>query len=91
MRKGSRLSQSGPDRAPNKKSLDDNLSQIELLTEKEIAHSGKFSKAHVRNLIASGELPSLLVGRCRRVRLADYLRYLERRQKDNKSDLPEGR
>jgi excisionase family DNA binding protein len=63
---------------------------IEALTVEEIAAAGKISRAHVRNLIANGDLPSFTVGRCRRVLLADYLAFLERLKEENKRSLQEG-
>ena len=82
--------QNGPGGEPSNKLLHDNRHDIEALTVEDISRSGKFSPAHVRNLIARGELPSFSVGRCRRVLLADYLAYLERLKQESKRTLTGG-
>lgn len=83
-------SQKAPRNQPGKSSPKDSQLGIEALTVEEIARSGKFSLAHVRNLIANGEIPSFTVGRCRRVMLVDYLAFVERLKHENKHGLPEG-
>lgn len=43
----------------------------------EIAQMLNVSKAHIYNLIASGELPSVMVGQSKRVRPEDLETYIE--------------
>jgi hypothetical protein len=63
--------------------------QIVGLTIKQICRAGNYSRAHLNKQIASGSLPSYLVGRCRRVLLSDYLAYLERLKEENQRSLTE--
>lgn len=45
-------------------------------TVQQIADRANVSKNHVANLITSGELPSVTIGRSRRILEADWLAYL---------------
>lgn len=56
------------------------------LTIKQICRAGPYSRAHAQELISSSKLPSFLVGRCRRVLLADYLAYVERLKAEQAQD-----
>jgi len=64
--------------------------EIVGLTIKQICRAGNYSRAHLHKQIASGNLPSYLIGRCRRILLSDYLAYLERLKQESKRSLPEG-
>ncbi|MEU4214017.1 helix-turn-helix domain-containing protein [Actinoplanes sp. NPDC026623] len=48
-----------------------------MLTVKEAAAQLKLSPSYAKKLIASGELPSVKVGRCRRVRTTDLGAYVD--------------
>ena len=48
-----------------------------MLTVKETASRLKISPSHAKRLIATGEVPSVKVGRCRRVRLTDLGAYID--------------
>lgn len=48
-----------------------------MLTVGETADRLKISKSYAKKLIASGDLPSVKVGRCRRVRLGDLGAYVD--------------
>lgn len=66
--------------------------KVVSLTIKQICRAGPYSRAHVHKLISSGKLPSFLVGRCRRVMLADYLTYIDRlKAEQSHKSLKEGR
>lgn len=47
-----------------------------MLTVEEAATSLRLSKSYVKKLIAAGKMPSVKVGRCRRVRLRDLGAYV---------------
>jgi excisionase family DNA binding protein len=51
--------------------------EYEFLTVQEIARSVKLHPQTVRNRIAAGTLPAVRIGRCVRVRRADFDRFLE--------------
>jgi hypothetical protein len=60
---------------------------IQLLTIKELVWADKSSEGHIRNLIASGELPSYKSGDLVRVLLPDYLAYLNRRKEEQRRKI----
>ena len=47
-----------------------------MLTVLETAEVLKVSKSHVKKLIAAGTVPSVKVGRCRRVRMSDLREHI---------------
>jgi excisionase family DNA binding protein len=47
-----------------------------MLTIPETAERLKLSKSYTKKLIASGTVPSVTIGRCRRVRLSDLGAYV---------------
>lgn len=47
-----------------------------MLTVPETALVLKVSKSHAKRLIAAGTVPSVKVGRCRRVRLSDLQQHI---------------
>ena len=55
---------------------------IALLTVKEVAQLLKFGKTKVNYLLASGEIPSLKIGKSRRIR-EDLINFLDSCKEDN--------
>jgi len=51
-----------------------------LLSTKEVAHALGVSERHVKNLMYSGVLPSVTVGRLRRVYIGDLHSYIDERR-----------
>ena len=56
---------------------------IALLTVKEVAQLLKFGKTKVNYLLASGEIPSLKIGKSRRIRESDLINFLDSCMEDN--------
>lgn len=61
-----------------------------MLTVDETARSLRLSKSYVKKLIAAGEVPSVKVGRCRRVRLGDLGAYVNGLTPDIQNDQTAG-
>lgn len=57
--------------------METSILELRLLKASEVAQILNVSKAHVYNLIASGDLPSVHVGESRRVRPEDLEKYIE--------------
>ncbi|MCO8122874.1 helix-turn-helix domain-containing protein [Stieleria sp. TO1_6] len=53
-----------------------------LLTIKEVSERLKISKSKVYAMAAKGDLPSILIGTCRRVLESDLEQFLEERRHD---------
>lgn len=51
--------------------METNLAEFRFLKVSEVANILNVSKAHVYNLISCGELPSVRIGRSKRVRFQD--------------------
>ena len=55
--------------------------ELELLTIAELADLWRVSKRTIQKRIASGEIPSLRLGHCRRIRAVDAARFLASRSR----------
>jgi excisionase family DNA binding protein len=60
------------------KEFQDNVLRINtLLKAKEVAEILQISRAMAYNLMLRGELPTVRIGKCRRVRPEDLIKYIE--------------
>jgi excisionase family DNA binding protein len=60
------------------KEFQDNVLQISILLKaKEVAEILKISRAMAYNLMLRGEIPTVRIGKCRRVRPEDLIKYKE--------------
>lgn len=58
--------------------IQDKVSRVNtLLKAKEVAEILKVSRAMAYNLMLRGEIPTVRIGKCRRVRPEDLLHYIE--------------
>jgi excisionase family DNA binding protein len=58
--------------------VQENLSRISpLLKAKDVAEILKISRAMAYNLMLRGEIPTIRIGKCRRVRPEDLILYIE--------------
>ena len=61
------------------KELQDNVVRIRtLLKANEVAEILKFSRAMAYNLMQRGEIPTVRIGKCRRVRPEDLIEYINK-------------
>ncbi len=60
------------------KEVEDNVARIStLLKAREVAEILKISRAMAYNLMLRGEIPTVRIGKCRRVRPEDLVKYIE--------------
>jgi excisionase family DNA binding protein len=60
------------------KGLQDNIVQINtLLNAKDVARILKISRSMTYDLMQRGEIPTVIVGKCQRVRPEDLIKYIE--------------
>ncbi len=58
--------------------VEDNVFRISaLLKAREVAEILKISRAMAYNLMLRGEIPTVRIGKCRRVRPEDLIKYIE--------------
>jgi excisionase family DNA binding protein len=61
------------------KEFQDNILRVNtLLKAKEVAEILQISRAMAYNLMLRGEIPTVRIGKCRRVRPEDLIKYIER-------------
>lgn len=59
-----------------------------LLSTKEVADALGVSERHVKNLMYSGALPSITLGRLRRIYIGDLHAYIDERREDARPHRP---
>jgi excisionase family DNA binding protein len=60
------------------KGVEDNVLRIStLLKAREVAEILKISRAMAYNLMLKGEIPTVRIGKCRRVRPEDLIKYIK--------------
>lgn len=60
---------------------------VEMMTPEDVARALKMSRSKIYELIASGEIPGIKIGRATRVATADLDAWVQRRREANAREL----